>query len=134
MTTAIELITDSLRLVNVIDQNDAPTAEMGESALRSLNALMRDWEEDGIRLGWVTVDDQDDTLALAEKDERAVKFNFAVELAGEYGIEPPARVAEIAEKTYSRLAKSSIEYFETDFSGLPGAEPFIPGRGSIESG
>lgn len=132
--TAIELITDALRLCNIIDQNDTPTAEMGESGLRSLNSLMRDWEEDGIRLGWVTVDDQDGTISLAEKDERAVKFNFAIELAGEYGIEPPARVAEIAEKTYNRLAKSALQYFETDLSGLPMAEPYITGGGSITSG
>lgn len=134
MTTAIELITDSLRLVNIIDQNDVPTAEMGVSALRSLNDLMRDWEEDGIRLGWVTVTDQDSVLSLEEKDVRAVKFNFAVELAGEYGLEPPPRVSQIAEDTYSRLAKSSIQYFETDFSGLPIAEPYITGGGNIESG
>lgn len=134
MTAAIELITDSLRLVNVIDQNDAPTAEMGESALRMLNQLMRDWEEDGIRLGWVTVTDQDDTLALEEKDERAVTFNFAIESAGYYGIEPPARVAEIAAMSYERLAKRAIQHVEASMDHLPLAEPFISAGGSIESG
>lgn len=123
--TAIDLITDALRLVNVIDQNDVPTAEMGENGLRSLNELMRDWEEDGIRLGWVTVNDQEDVLSLAERDERAVKFNFAVELAGEYGIEPPARVEQIAADTYARVAKRAVQHVECSMDHLPIAEPYL---------
>jgi hypothetical protein len=125
MTTALDMITDALRLVNVIDQNDAPSAEMGVNGLRSLNELLKDWEEDGIRLGYYTVTALDEELPLQERDLRAVKFNFAVELAGEYGIEPTPRVAEIAAQTYARLAKRAVQHVELSMDHLPMAEPYF---------
>lgn len=122
--TFIDMLSDSLRLINVIRTNQAPTAEMGVSGLRSLNELMADWAADGIRLGWHPVSAQNEELPLREEDLRAVKFNFACELAGGYGLEPPAAVLEIAKLTYARLAKLALQYFESDLDALPIAEPF----------
>lgn len=122
MITAIQMITDALRLANIIDEIQAPNAEQASSGLRSLNQLLADWEEDGVRLGWHVVAAQDDVLPLADADERGVKYNFSCELCGEYGIEPSARVAQIANDTYARLAKSSTQEVVADLSSLPGED------------
>jgi hypothetical protein len=135
MITAIDMITDALRLVNVIDENETPSAEQGVSALRTLNQLMRDWEADGIRLGWVTIEELSDELQIRPMDERGIKFNLAVELAGGYGIDPLPWVAENAHKSYSRLAKGAIQHTEMSLDHLPEADAY---RGmstrSIEEG
>ena len=122
--TVIEMLSDSLRLINVIRTNQSPTAEMGVSGMRSLNELMADWAADGIRLGWHPVASQSEDLPLREEDLRAVKFNLACELAGGYGLDPPAAVLEVAKLTYARLAKLALQYFESDLDMLPTAEPY----------
>jgi hypothetical protein len=118
--TALEMITDALRLVNVLDEIKAPSAEQGVNGLRSMNQLLADWERDGIRLGWHVVASVNDTLPLEAEDERGVKYALACEFAGEYGIEPSAKVQEIADATYARLAKGASQTVVADLSGLPG--------------
>lgn len=120
--TALQMITDSARLANIIDQIQAPSAEQGQQWLRSLNQMMADWQTDGIRLGWRPIAALDDTLPLADEDERGVKYNFAVEICGEYGIEPSTEVGNIAVATFARFAKSSSEEVVADLSGLPTEE------------
>lgn len=117
--TAIEMITDALRAANVIDQTQAPEAEMGVLGLRVLNQLLGQWDRDGIRLGWVTVADLDDALPLDLQDERAVKFNLAVELAGEYGLEVLPRVQQIAKDTYNSLSKAHALTLESSLELMP---------------
>lgn len=125
MKTCIEMITDSLRLVNVIDGNQSPDAEQGVAGLRSLNEMMSDWAADGIRLGWYPVTDISSNVPLQDEDLRGVTFNLAVELATQYGIEPHPRVTDIAATTFARLAKRALQYFEADMTMLPLAEPYI---------
>ena len=122
--TCIEMVTDALRLVNVLDMNQVPSAEQGESARRSLNEMMADWEVDGIRLGWLPANVMGDTLTLAEENIRGVKYCFACELAGGYGLEPPQVVQVIARNAYARLAKVALQFFECSMDQLPLAEPF----------
>lgn len=123
--TALEMIADALRLVNVIDEVKQPSAEQGVNGLRSMNQLLADWERDGIRLGWHVIASTNETLPLAAEDERGVKYNLAVEFAGEYGIEPSAKVQAIAEETYARLAKGALQTVVADLSGLPGESAAI---------
>lgn len=132
--TAIEMVTDSLRTVNVIDQNQAPEAEMGVAGLRTLNQMMGQWDRDGIRLGWTVVADLADTLPLDFQDERAVKFNLAIELAGEYGIEPLPRVQTVADQTYAALAKAHRLTVESSLELLPSPSAYGGGNGSMETG
>lgn len=132
--TAIDMITDSLRAANVIDQNQTPTAEMGVSGLRLLNQMMGQWDTDGIRLGWVVVENLSDVLPLRLQDERAVKFNFAVELSGEYGLDPLPRVAQIASDTYGALAKAHRQRVESSLADLPSPAARFGNGSAISSG
>ncbi len=123
--TALTMVTDALRLANLIDQIQAPSAEQSTSALRTMNQLLADWETDGIRLGWRTITALSDTLPLDESDERGVKYNLAVELCGEYGIPADDIVVAIANTTFTRFAKSSAQQVVADLSGLPGEDACV---------
>lgn len=122
MITAIEMVTDALRLANIIDSIQSPNAEQGVTALRTMNQMLAEWEADGIRLGWHVVSALGDTLPLDPADEKGVKYNLAVEICGENGIDPLPRVAAIATDTFARFSKTSSQMFGADLSGLPGED------------
>lgn len=118
--TALQMITDALRLANVIDEIEAPSPEQGTDGLRSLNQMIGQWDRDGIKLGWQQVTSLAANLPIEYQDERGVKYNFAVELAGEYGIDPLPRVQKIAARTYNSLAKAHRADVESSLELLPG--------------
>lgn len=120
--TALDMITDSLRLANVIDELETPSAEQGSSGLRSLNQLMAQWDGDGIKLGWFTVPTQATVLPIDQQDERAVKYNFANELAGEYGIDPMPGVVRIALNTHAQLGKRYALDVQCSLEHMPAAD------------
>lgn len=134
MTTAVEMITDALRVANVLDENEAPSAEMGVAGLRTLNQMMGQWDRDGIRLGWHQVAELDDDLPIEYQDERGVKYNLAVELAGEYGVDPTVRVTQIANETYAALSKAHRLEVESALDLLPAESAARWPGGFIETG
>ena len=118
----IELLKASLVKCGIIDINETPTAEMGVNGLVSLNNLMADWASDGIDIGYYPVVNQDDEVPLAASDLRTVIFNFAIELATDFGVTTSEEVRKIAEETYAGVCKSSRKTFEADMTALPLAE------------
>lgn len=131
--TAIEMLTDAGRAANIIDENQTPGPEQGVNWLRILNQMMGQWDGDGIRLGWTVVAAQDDVLPLDFVDEKAVKYNLAVELAGDVGMDPPAFVTATANTTYASIAKRHALKVESSLELLP-SPAAAGGSGSIESG
>lgn len=117
--TNLDFITAALRLLNVIDETESPSAEQGSQGLRVINQMLAQWTRDGVRLGWYAQTDLQATAPIETADERGVTFNLAVELAPYYGIEPLGQVTKIATETYSALAKAHQRYFESDVSFLP---------------
>ena len=45
-----QLITEALALIGVLQETETLSAEQGAHGLRKLNALMADWEQDGVDL------------------------------------------------------------------------------------
>lgn len=125
--TALDMLIDSMRAANVIDENQTPTPEQSVKGLRLLNQMMGQWDADGLKLGWVTVPTLPSVLPITAQDERAVKFNFAVELAGEYGLDVLPRVADIASKTYASLAKRYELEVRSDLCDLPQSDAWLSG-------
>ncbi|HEU4611531.1 MAG TPA: hypothetical protein VFS15_05620 [Kofleriaceae bacterium] len=117
--TALDMLTDAMRLCNLLDENEVPSAEQGVKGLRTMNQMVAQWVEDGIRLPWHIVADLDDTLPIDVKDERGLKYNLAVELAGEYGMEVLPRVQEIAAETKAGLEKRYMQIIELSVDHLP---------------
>lgn len=120
----IDLITDVLRDINVIDANEAPSAEQGMLALHKLNEMLADAQADGIRLGWYPIADADISAdaPLADEDIRGVQFCLALELCPSFGMEPLQQLRENAADAYAKLAKRAIKYMESDTTFLPLAE------------
>ena len=119
MATNLDVITDALRLANIINETETPSAAQGASGMTLLNDLMSDWEEDGIELGYYPQTSQAGTIPIADKHLRGTKYNLARGVAAAYGVDLPGETVRIAELTFARLAKSTTETFTTDFSHMP---------------
>lgn len=52
MSTNLEIITDALRAINVLDETETASAEQGVYCLRQLNQMLAAWEVDDIALGY----------------------------------------------------------------------------------
>jgi len=117
--TVIDLITDTLQEINVIDANEAPSPEQGQKTLRRLNQMLAEWERDGIRLGYYRQTDLEATMPIPEYAELGVTLCLAVNIAPSYGIEPIQALIVQATNFYAALAKQSLEYFESDMTQLP---------------
>lgn len=118
-STNRDLITSALRKLNVIDENEAPSAEQGVQGLETLNDMMADMAKDGIRLGWYPQTSLAATAPIADENIRGVKYCLTVELGGEYDITVPQYVLNTAANAYARLAKGAQRYFESDMTMLP---------------
>jgi hypothetical protein len=120
-TPVIDLITDVCRLVNLIDDNESPPAEMGIKCLHILNEMMSDAQADGIRMGWYPIADADiaTDAPIQEQDLRAVKACLALEVCPYFGVEPLQQLKDNAGDAYAKLAKRYVQYFESDTTFLP---------------
>lgn len=133
--TVNEIIEASLRLLNIIDEEETPSGEQGIKTLHILNDMMADAQSDGIELGWYPIADADITqeAPLQNADVRAVKLCLAIEAAPHFGVEPLQTMKDLAADAYAKLAKRAIKTFQADLSGLPIADANWMG-GDIQNG
>lgn len=120
----IDIITDVLRDINVIDENESPSAEQGIKSLHKLNEMLADAQADGLALGWYPIADADiaTNAPLRDEDIRAVQACLALELCPSFGMEPAQQVKENAGDAYAKLCKRYIKYFEADLTFLPSGD------------
>lgn len=123
MATNAEFLSDALRLIGVLPENQPATAEQAENARRMLDDMMADWQAQEIDIGWTPIDDLTAECDISPSDRQAVKYNLAVRL---YGIYPTANglrpdVVAIAQAGYDRLLSTSLEdrQVEIDMTHLP---------------
>lgn len=85
--TNIQLITDALLEIGVINESETPSAEQGQQALRKLNQMMEALEEEGINLGWheQPAADIQETAPLPPYAENGITLKLALALAPSYG-------------------------------------------------
>ena len=119
--TNIELITQSFRLLNVIDENEAPSAEQGVQGLALLNQMMESWEEEGVKLQYYEQTDQDATFPSAPYTHKGVIGKLAEALAAHYGISMTQEAAIQADDGYAVILRKSIsaQLQPADMSHLP---------------
>jgi hypothetical protein len=124
--TNIELITKALLKLGVINESETPSAEQGIDALAELNALMEEWDEAGIRLGWSEQTDLSETAPLPPYAERGVTLMLALALAPSYGGAASVTEALVgdARMAYDRLHRKAMlnNLKEADSRNLPAAE------------
>ncbi len=79
------LISRSLRLLQVINANETPKAKDYETGIETLNSMVSRWEANGIPLGWSPVSAPDDTVPAPDSAHDAIAYHLALRLRPEYG-------------------------------------------------
>lgn len=119
--TVLQICTDAARIINMIDEVTDLSPEQGTMALTALNEMLLDMAEDGIELGWYAQSSLSNTAPLQDSDLRPVKLVLGRELAMRAGLTPalPQEIKDEMDLAYDRLSKRTVEYFESDMTGLP---------------
>jgi hypothetical protein len=80
---ARDLITRSMRRINVLARGEVATAEEAEDGLVTLNELLHSWETDGIHIGHTDLA-LDSEIELPDSHIRGLRLLLAMELASEF--------------------------------------------------
>jgi hypothetical protein len=84
MSTNVQIIDDSLRLIGVIAETQVSSAEQGATALRLLNQFMETWSAEGIEVGYFAQTATTDTCPIPAWAERGVTNRLAKALLAIY--------------------------------------------------
>jgi hypothetical protein len=136
-TTNAELIRDALTLINVLGVGESAEPEHSEFALRKQNALLADWEADGVNLQYYpqTMDELGAACPIPDDAILAVTYYLAFALAPSYGKDVDPKMLALGAQYYGRLTRESViaRMHSTDASHLPVGEGVIV-RGDIING
>ena len=94
-----ELINGTLRLLGVYQTGEAPTAQESKDALEALNLMLNSWVIQGVNLGYPTLTLQE-LVPYQDWHLPCFRYNLAIELAPEYGIQINPALAKRAEETF----------------------------------
>lgn len=109
MSTVVKIVTRALRILDVVDASEAPTASDFETAVEALNGMMRRWEANGLALGWQDVSHAEEDLPAPPEAEQAIAFNLALVLRPEYlGVTLGTDVYQIAADGLSALRRDML--------------------------
>jgi hypothetical protein len=133
--TLIELITQSLRKINVIGKTAAPTATMGAECLAQLNLMFPMWEEQDVLLQWYTQTDTTADYPGPEYSLQGVIGALAIAMAANYGRQVSIEAAKYADDGWQVIANAQVRrrMRPADVSHLPEGSGFRD-RFNIESG
>jgi hypothetical protein len=74
----LDLITDALRLRNIIDENQTASPEQALDGLRKLNQMCAAWKARGIDIQYFPTNSLSDTLTLPDWAEQGVTAQLAI--------------------------------------------------------
>ena len=80
---ARDLITRSLKKLNIVARGEVATAEEAADGLTTLNEMLHAWETDGIHIGHTDLT-LDSEVELPDNHIRGVRLLLAMDLASEY--------------------------------------------------
>jgi len=109
--TTAELIRDALTLINVLGVGESAEPEHSEYALRKLNALLADWEADGVNLQYYpqTMDELGADCPIPDDSVLAVTYYLAFSLAPSYGKAVSPEMSALGSSYYARLTRDSVK-------------------------
>ena len=108
MTTANDIITRAAKTVGILAAGETLEDSDAQDILASLNDMLHGWELDGITLGHTDLE-LTDTLQLPDSHTRAIRYNLAVEISGEYGKQLAPAIAERAGNGFLMLQSYYIK-------------------------
>jgi hypothetical protein len=121
MTQAISIIRDALEQIRVADANAVLDENDTATALRTMNAMMRAWETDGLSVGWSDIQAATDDMPTAPEFDEAIAANLGVRLASRYGAEPSPALVALASGGVSliRASVANADYARIHYDDLP---------------
>lgn len=123
MATNLDIITTALRILNIINENEAASSELAAEGLEAMNDLLAAWQKSGIELGYFPQTNLAGTSPLEDCNLRGVKYNLAVELAGRKGAPITEATIFVARDSKEDLDKGTAEIIENAFDHLPSNLP-----------
>lgn len=108
MTTAAVIVSRALRLIQVVDANEAPEAEDFRDACIALNALGVRWATSGLISAWQTVEGPETLISTPAAADEALTYSLAVRMASEYGRPISPEVAALAESAAAVLWRDRL--------------------------
>lgn len=122
MSTNLQIITDCLRALNVIDETETPSAEQGAHCLRQMNQMLATWKDaDGIDLGYFSQTSTAATCPIPEWAETGVYGKLALRVAKQFGASVSVETAALADEGYSTILRTLVNQAReiSDMSHLP---------------
>lgn len=121
MTTKVEtIVRRALRLLRVLDANEAPEAQQMEDAILALNQWVANIEGLNIAIGWQPVSNPAEDMPTAPELDRAIAANLAAELRPEYGVALEQDVLQMAENGLALMRQQiTANTFARTSSDLP---------------
>lgn len=121
MSTNLQVITDALRAINVIDETETPSAEQGAHCLRQMNQMIAEWEVDGVRLGYFAQVSTAASCPVPDWAENGVSMKLALRVAAHFGAQVPIGTAAAANDGYETILRTVLNQAleGADMSHLP---------------
>lgn len=106
MSTNLQIITDSLRALNVLDETETASADQGTHCLRQLNQMLAAWEVEGVPLGYFAQTSTADTCPIPDWAETGVYGMLAIRVAGHFSAQIPAATISLADMGYQTILRT----------------------------
>jgi hypothetical protein len=104
----LTLVSDALSMIGVLPEGQEASAEQGTLALRLVDEMTGEWNDDGVIVTWDSNPRLDDDCHLLGTEMNAVKYGLAVKLCAYYGRMPTPDIAGLAANAYTRLARQQM--------------------------
>lgn len=108
MTTVVDIVSRALRILRVVDPDEAVEGRRFDNGMKALNAMMAAWEAYGRALGWSPVSNPADPMPTAPEFDEAIAYNLACKLRPEYGVTISPDTIEFA-KSGLALIRTTVE-------------------------
>lgn len=111
MAAAAEIIGRALRMLRVVDANEAPEAEDAKTAIQALNGLGIRWAANGLLEQWERINAPADEVSAPDTATDALTFALASRLRPEYGTEIAADIAVMLQEAVAYLWRDRLVGF-----------------------
>lgn len=107
--TNIELITQSFRALNVIDENESPSAEQGVQGLGLQNQMLAQWQEgDEIDIQYFEQTDLQAEFPCQTYTHKGVIGKLSEALAAHYGFSMTPEAIKLSSDGYQTIIRKAV--------------------------
>lgn len=113
----LDLITDAMRLRNIIDEDQVADPKPAQIALRKCNQMFATWKAVDIDLNYFSSDKLTDTLTIPEWAEQGATAQLAIRLAAGGTITPELQL--MADEGMTAIRTKCLRLPTADMSDMP---------------